>query len=94
MKLLARVEDFFQLGHHSVITMRFLSEDGRIRVKEQIELRTPGRQVIDTYVAAIAHVKHSLLGPPPDPYVVSIGLPPEITKQDAPPGTEIWNFRA
>jgi len=93
MKPLARVEDFFDLSHHSVVIMRFLSKDGHIREKEKIQLRTPGGKVMDTHVVAIARVKPMLLGPPPDPYVIGVSLPPEITKQDAPPGTEIWNFR-
>ena len=91
MKLLARVEDFFQLAHHSIVMMRFVSEDGRIRVKGKIQLRAPDGHVTDTYVVAIECVKRNLLGPPRDPYVCGIDLPPEITKVAL--GTEIWSLR-
>jgi len=92
MKLLARVEDFFELIPHSSVTVRFLAEDGRIREKEKIQLRTPDGQVTNTYVAGIWHVKYLPLTPR-DPNIVHISLPPEIKKQDVPSGTEIWSFR-
>ena len=92
MRLLGRVEDFFEIAHHSVVIMRFLCEDGRIRVSEQIQLRTPDGQIMDTYVAGLPHVKYNLLAPR-DPNIVDISLPPELTKQDVPPGTEIWSMR-
>jgi hypothetical protein len=66
---------------------------GRIRVKDPIQLRTPDGQTRDTYIAGIEHVKYSLLGPPPDKDRIGICLPRELTKQDAPPGTEIWSLK-
>lgn len=94
MKLVARVEDFFQLSHRGyVITIRLLSEDGLIRLNEKVRIRKPDGQVKDTYVSAIEHVKYNLLGPPPDRSLIGVALSPDITKQDVPRGTEIWNFR-
>ena len=92
MKLLARVEAFSQLGKYPVVLMRFLFDDGVIRTEERIQLRTPDGRVIDTEVGPIPHVKY-LPSAQRDPYLVSISLGPGITKQDAPPGTEIWNLK-
>jgi hypothetical protein len=89
MTLLAKVEGSFDLGF-CVVWFKFLTEDGRIRVKDQIQLRTPDGHVKDTYVAGIERVKHSLLASVEDRSKVGISLPPDITKKDAPPGTEIW----
>jgi hypothetical protein len=66
---------------------------GTVRIKDPIQLRTPDGQVRDTYIAAFEHVKHSLLGPPPDKDVVGLCLPPEVTKEDVPAGTEVWIFK-
>jgi len=49
--------------------------------------------VTDTYIAGIEHVKYSLLAPPPDKDRIGILLPREFTKQDVPPGTEIWSLK-
>jgi hypothetical protein len=89
MTLLARVEDSFQLGGGCVIVFKFLAEDGKLRKKDQIQLRTPDGEVTETYVAGIVIVKHRPLVPV-DKSKMSINLPRNITKQDVPPGTEIW----
>ena len=74
MTLLAKAEDSFALSNGCVIIFRFLAEDGRIHVNDQIRLLTPEGRVKDTYVAGI-----EIWTPKP-----------LSKKQDAPPGTEIW----
>ncbi|MGH9648594.1 MAG: hypothetical protein ACRD4E_17450 [Bryobacteraceae bacterium] len=91
MTLLAKVQDSFQIGSKCVIVFKFVTENGRIRVKEQIQLRTPDGQVKETYIAAIAHVKRSPLSPV-DRSIGTVSLPQDVTKQDVPPGTEIWKM--
>lgn len=93
MTLLAKVKDSIELPssikfYRCVIVVKLL--DGPVRVKDPIQLRTPDGHVWDTYIAAFEHVKYSLLGPPLDNEVVGLCLPRELTKQDVPPGTEVW----
>ena len=92
MTLLAKVEDSFDFSSfgYRLVVFKFVAEDGRIRVKDQIQLRTPDGQIRDTYVAGIARGKYSLLASAEDRSKVGISVPPDITKEDAPPGTEIW----
>jgi hypothetical protein len=59
--LLAKIEDSFALHLGCVVWFRFLAEDGRIRVKDKIQLRTPDGQIKDTCVAGIERVKYSIL---------------------------------
>ena len=96
MTLLGKVQDSFELpsvvrSYRCLIVVKLLA--GRIRIKDPIRLRTPDGQTRDTYIAGFEHVKHSLLGPPPDKDRVGICLPPELTKQEVPPGTEIWSLK-
>lgn len=56
MRLLARVEDFVQLGRLFLTTIKFWSEDGLIRVNERVQIRKPDGQVKYTFVAAIEHM--------------------------------------
>jgi hypothetical protein len=89
--LLAKVVDSFALSFgYCVVWFEFLAEDGRIRVKDRIRLRTPDGRVRDTHVTGIERVKYSLLASEADRRKVGISLPPDIAKQDVPPGTEIW----
>jgi hypothetical protein len=95
VKLLGRVEESFELPaiirrYRCVIMFRFLAADGRIRIKDEIQLRTPDGCVKETYVAAFEHVKYSYPAPPVGERPVGICLPPEITKAEVPPGTEVW----
>jgi hypothetical protein len=95
VKLLGKVEDSFELPtfipqYRCVIMFRFLAADGRIRIKDEIQLRTPGGCVKETHVAAFEHVKYLEPDPPKDERPIGICLPPEITKADVPPGTEVW----
>ena len=55
-----------------------------MRVKDKIQLRTPNGVTIDTQVAGIAHAKTEAGSQYP------IQLPPEISEDNVPPGTEIW----
>jgi hypothetical protein len=95
VKLLGKVEDSFELPafipqYRCVIMFRFLAADGRIRIKDEIQLRTPDGCVMETYVAAFEHVKYRQPAPPVDERLIGICLPPEITKADVPPGTKVW----
>ena len=95
MKLLGKVEDSFELPafirqYRCVIMFRFLAADGRIRIKDEIQLRTPDGRVKETYVAAFEHVKYSQPAPPIDERPIGICLPVDITKADVPAGTEVW----
>jgi hypothetical protein len=95
VKLLGKVEDSFELPafirqYRSVIMFHFLAADGRIRIKDEIQLRTPDGCVMQTYVAAFEHLKYSQPAPPVYERPIGICLPPEITKADVPPGTEVW----
>lgn len=91
MTLLAKVVDSFAFSFgYCVVWFEFLTENGLIRVKDKIQLRTPDGRVKDTYVTGIERVKYSLLASAEDRRKVGISLPPDITKVDAPPGTEIW----
>jgi hypothetical protein len=94
--LLAKVQDSFELPSsvqscRCVIIVKLLA--GRVRVKDPIQLRTPDGRIRDTHIAAFEHVKYSLLGPPPDRDSIGICLPQVFTKQDVPPGTEIWSLK-
>lgn len=96
MTLLAKVQDSIELpssvkSYRCVIVIKLLG--GRIRVKDPIQLRTPDGQVRDTYIAGFEHLKYSLLGPPPDKDRIGICLPRELTKEDVPPGTEVWSVK-
>jgi len=87
--LLAKVVDSFDIASRlCVVLFRFQAEDGRIRVKDRIQLRTPRGQIKDTYVTGIEHVKHNILYPI-DRSIIGISAA-AVWKKDAPPGTEIW----
>jgi hypothetical protein len=94
VKLLGKVEDSFDLPiirrYRCVIMFRFLAADGRIRVKDEIQLRTPDGRVTETYVVAFEHLKYLQPAPPVDERPIGICLPEEIKKADVPPGTEVW----
>ena len=60
------------------------SEMPRVRVNDKIQLRTPTGNIIDTYIAGIEHAKTK------DGSRYPIQLPHQMTKEDIPPGTEIW----
>jgi translation elongation factor EF-Tu-like GTPase len=88
---LAKVEDSFAItGRGCVIVFKFLAEDGRIRVKDQIRLRAPDGHVRDTYVAGIERWS----GPNRRRDVHGILVPADISKVDVPPNTEIWLLKA
>jgi len=81
----------FSKSYRCVIVVELLADP--VLVKDPIQLRTPDGQVRDTYIAAFEHVKYSLLGPPPDKDVVGLRLLRELTKQDVPPGIEVWTSK-
>ena len=56
------------------------------RMKDPIQLRGPDGRVLDTHVAGLEMVS----GPNVRRDVVAFMLSKDITKQDIPPGTEIW----
>ena len=94
MILVAKVEDSFVLpsflrSYGCVALFKFLSQAAPVRVKDRIQLRSPDGQVRDTYIAGFEHVKGNLLYAR-DVESVGIVLPPEISKADVPPGTEVW----
>jgi hypothetical protein len=60
--------------------------DVRIRVRDQIRLRTPDGRVLDTQIASIELLKPS----DGSPCRSAIMLPRELVKKDVPIGTEVW----
>lgn len=58
----------------------------RIRVRDQIQLRTPDGRVLDTQIASIELLKPS----DGSPCRAAIMLPRELVKNDIPIGTEVW----
>jgi translation elongation factor EF-Tu-like GTPase len=91
MTRLFKVEDVFEIPERGcVILPRIPAElDFKIRVKDQIQLRTPDGRVFDTQIAAIEFAD----GRKEDGSKSSrmaIMLPRNITKEDVPSGTEVW----
>jgi hypothetical protein len=64
------------------------SVDFRLQMRDSIQLRNPDGQIVDTYIAGI----ELLCGPEVKDRMVSL-LPQNVTKRDAPNGTEIWLIR-
>jgi hypothetical protein len=84
--LFAKVEDAFSIsGRGCVIVFKFLS-NLNLRTRDPIQLRTPDGHVRDTHVAGIEIGS----GPSRNRSKFAIMMPPDIAKQDAPPGTEMW----
>lgn len=65
----------------------FLS-DFRVRVGSAIQLRIPGGRVRNTNIASVEFITGL------DSNRLAFMLPPDVAKQDAPEGTEIWLVEA
>ena len=87
MRLLIKVEDVFYFSERGCVVVPAVPEGfDFIRAKDQIELHTPDGRRLQTHIASIELPK------PKDgsPCRMAIMLPPDITKQDVPVGTEVW----
>jgi hypothetical protein len=91
MTLLFKVEDVFAISGRGCVIMPSIPADSdfKIRVKDQIKLRTPDGLVLDTQIAGIEFAH----GTKQDGSKISrmaIILPRDIPKDDIPKGTEVW----
>lgn len=85
--LLFTVVDTFMIeGRGLVLAADVRSDQVGLRVGQSIELRRPDGSTAVSEVAGIAHVS------PYDPErALDILLPPGISKEDVPAGTEVWS---
>jgi translation elongation factor EF-Tu-like GTPase len=90
---LAKVENTFSVtGRGLVLVPAECAEDFRIRVGTPIQLRTPEGHTRDTHITGVEF----LCGLKEDGTKfsrIAILITRDITKQDAPSGTEIWYLR-
>jgi translation elongation factor EF-Tu-like GTPase len=91
MRLLFKVEDVFEISGRGCVIMTSIPAESvfKIRLKDQIQLRTPDGRVFDTQIAGIEFAH----GTKQDGSKVSrmaIILPRNIPKEDVPSGTEVW----
>jgi len=88
MTLLFKVEDVFDISGRGCVIAPAMptGADFKIRAKDQIQLRTPAGQAVDTHIASIELLK------PQDGSAcrMAIMLPRDLVKQDIPIGTEVW----
>lgn len=90
MMLFGKVDDVFIInGRGCVVVFSWLTDNVRVRVKDQIQLRTPDGNLRDTYIAGV----ETMCGPKVDWSKLGICLPKDIGKQDVPRGTELWLSR-
>jgi translation elongation factor EF-Tu-like GTPase len=91
MTPLFKVEDVFEISGRGCVIMPSIPAESefKIRVKDQIQLRTPDGRVFDTQIAGIEFAH----GTKQDGSKISrmaIILPRNIPKEDVPSGTEVW----
>lgn len=88
MELILTVEDVFEITGRGLILAPKIPDNlsFAVRPKDQIQLRTPNGQRLDTHIASFA------LGKPMGggPTIVDIELPSDIRRDDVPTGTEVW----
>jgi hypothetical protein len=82
--LLAKVEAVFTITGRGVAIIPAFLSDLHFRVKEPVQLRGPGGQIKNTYIASVE------LATTLDRCRLAFMLPPDIHKEDVPEGTEIW----
>ena len=87
MTFFTRVQEVFEInGHGTVLVLpKEWGSDVRIRIGDNIQLRTPEGKVFDTRIHGVELVKTTDKG-----CVGAITLPGEISSSDIPKLTEIW----
>ncbi|HEV2862011.1 MAG TPA: hypothetical protein VGX48_13465 [Pyrinomonadaceae bacterium] len=85
--LLFTVVDTFLIEKRGLVLAADVKSDRvSLRVGESIELRRPDGSIVVSKVAGIAHLS------PYDPErTLDILLPPDISKEDVPVGTQVWS---
>lgn len=82
------VRDSFQIEGRGCIIIPGISEDeSGIKKGDKIVLRTPAGAEINTH---IEHLENIRVHPRPEKLYFPICLPPNLSKENVPPGTEVF----
>lgn len=87
MRFFAKIGDTFTVPGRGcvVIPLASAGPDWGVRKGDSIQLRSPHRETISTYVASV-----ELLKPVSGPCQIAFLLPNDVEKSDILPETEIW----
>ena len=87
MELMARVADNIRItGRGVILGPDFASETARVRVGDQIELKSLGGSFTDAGILGVSHLR-PLKGPKSS---WGIALAPPLNEEEFEQGTEIW----
>jgi hypothetical protein len=84
------VTDCFQIGDRGCVLVPGLSTAAGspvVRTGAAIQLRTPDGRVIDTHIRGIEMINYRQQ---PEKMTAPILLPPDVRKEEVPPGTEVF----